>query len=787
MEKHRIFFDARCLQDPNYQYRGVGRHSSTICTRPLDGKFILVACCSRSLPSLPPDYGALFDQVMFGFPRDLDRNSSIVSLSPMTDSTGFAAKPAVGTPLVRAALIYDFIPWDHHGYLGSKDAIDEYRRQIEALGNFDLFFPISDYSGRRLADICKVPPASIVMTGVGVSDDFYAAERMEEEAGAVLRKFGLTQGRYIAFVGGGDPRKNADLVVEMAGRYVAETGDVMPLVIGGQYPYAMREALTARHRACGGGQDGILFLPHVPDSELAAIYRGSLATVVASLIEGFSLPVVEAIAAGSIALVSDCEAHLELVSTPETIFGRTDTGDALAKLIALSGLNAVDRRRLLARQREHIDRFRPAAVRDRFWSALETAIEKAIGKAAKDTKIRTTGAPPTAPAPLRRARPRLAFATPWPPQQSGVAAYSFNTIKALSRHADVDVYCDVRGALPLPGIRLLPMTKRIDQRRYDRSYFVIGNSEFHTPMIEQLLEYGGTAIIHDSRLFEYYLKMMGGATPAFYRLAQRMIGREVGESELQLWLRDQRTLPDLFLGDVIDAAADIVVHHPAFAREIVGRYRRQPIYIPFASPALFEDGDLEPQARRAIRSDLGLSPDVPSIASFGYVAPVKGATECIFALGELHDWHIPADLYFVGGIDPGYREKLMQDARFCGVEQAVHFFDDYVTEDLYRKFLVAADCGIQLRKIGFGQGSGAIAECAIAGMPAVANHGIAESVEAPDYIRRVPDVLSPLIIAEQILDIYDQSNFEKRTSDERTQYIEKHSFERYAAEILENV
>ncbi|KAA0579246.1 glycosyltransferase [Azospirillum sp. Sh1] len=776
MERHKIFFDARCLQDPNYKYRGVGRHSSNMCIRPsADDKYVLVACCSRSLPPLPPEYEALFDQVLYGFPRNLNRTASIVSLSPMTDSTDFATRPDVGNPLVSASLIYDFIPWDHYGYLGSKEAIDGYCKQVSALNNFELFFPISDYSGRRLAEICKVPAKSIVMTGVGVHDDFYEADSLPADTvNAVLRKFGLKKEQYLAFVGGGDPRKNADLVVELAGRYSARTGGAVPLVIGGQYPYAMRDALTERYRDCGGRADGITFLPHVSDTELAALYRGSLATVVASLIEGFSLPVVEAIAAGSIALVSDCDAHLELVSTQEAIFKRTDADDALAKLTAIAGLDAAGRTRLKARQQEGVDRFRMSAVRDRFWAAMDKAIS------AKQAV--------PAPAPLRRKRPRLAISTPWPPQKSGVATYSFNTIKALSRHAEVDVYCDVApaDAPPLPGVRLLPTSERIG-RGYDRTYFVIGNSHFHTPMINRLLECGGTAIIHDSRLFEYYFTTMGGLTPQFNALATRMIGREIAEQDVQLWLRDQRTLPNLFLEDVIGAASDIIVHHPGFAREIVNRYRRQPQYIPFAIPPLFEDADLDPELRQKIRSELNLSANALSIATFGYVAPVKGPTECIFALGELQDWKIPANLYFVGGIDPDYKEKLLNDARFCGVEHAVHFFGDYASDDIYRKFLLAADCGIQLRKIGFGQGSGAIAECAAAGIATIANNSIAESVESPAYVRRVPDVLSPPLIAEQILNIHEQGLDYARVSEERDRYVNKHSFEHYAIALLESV
>lgn len=775
MGKHTIFFDARCLQDPDYKYKSVARHSANLCRRPSREKYVSVACCSRKFPPLSPEHEALFDQVIFRLPRNLTTDASIVSLSPMTHGGEFGTRSRVGAPQVRASLIYDFVPWDHHGYLKSKDAIEDYCSKLESLGNFELFFPVSQYSARRLAEIRKISSASMTVTGIGVDDCFYqAGAQARDAADALLAAHALREGRYIVFVGDGDPRGNVYLAVELAGRYAADTGDATPLVIAGHTPSAMRDVLKARHQESGGQPDGVVFLPHVPDDLLAALYRRSLATLAPSLIEGFPLPVAEAVAAGAIALVSDCDAHLELIQTPETVFRKTSVDDALAKLKTVAHIGAAGRADLLARQGAGIGQYRETAVRERFWSAIDQATAKQR---------------PAAPTPLRGARPRVAFATPWPPQRSGVAAYTFNTVKAILPHADVDVYCTVapEEAIALPGARLLPMSEFTDQDSYDHTYSVIGNSHFHTPMIEHLLENGGTAIIHDSRLFEYYFSLKGGMSAEFFRFAKRMIGRDVAEEDIHRWLQDVRTLPDLFLGDVIRSATDIVVHHPDFVQEITNRYQRQPVYIPFAVPQMFKDSDIEDQARRMVRRDLGLSPDSLAIAVFGYVDPAKGITESIFALGELRAWNVPAELYFVGNVDPGYKEFLIRDAQSCGVGNAVHFFDDYVSDDLYRKFLAGADCGIQLRRGGFGQGSGAVAECAAAGMPTVASKGIANSVEAPSYIRRVPDVLRPLLIAEQIINLHSQNMPSQRISEERHRYVKKHSFSHYAKRLLEVV
>ena len=52
------------------------------------------------------------------------------------------------------------------------------------------------------------------------------------------------------------------------------------------------------------GVEGVRTLGYVPDDELASLYRGAEAFVFPSLFEGFGIPVVEAMACGTPAVVS---------------------------------------------------------------------------------------------------------------------------------------------------------------------------------------------------------------------------------------------------------------------------------------------------------------------------------------------------------------------------------------------------------------------------------------------------------------------------------------------------
>lgn len=68
----------------------------------------------------------------------------------------------------------------------------------------------------------------------------------------------------------------------------------------------------------------------------------------------------------------------------------------------------------------------------------------------------------------------------------------------------------------------------------------------------------------------------------------------------------------------------------------------------------------------------------------------------------------------------------------------------------YETFLIASDFAIQLRTFGFGGLSGAVLDCISAGIPTVVNNDLAESTNSPDYILRINDHISALLIAENI-------------------------------------
>ncbi len=132
---------------------------------------------------------------------------------------------------------------------------------------------VSEFSRRELAELLGVD-AAVVPGGVD--------ERFTPAAPPARR-----ERPYVLCVASHTARKNLGALVPAA-QALARDG-VELVVAGGHRPQFAAEA----------GLDGLTLLGHVPDDELPGLYAGAEAFVLPSRYEGFGLPVLEAMAAGT--------------------------------------------------------------------------------------------------------------------------------------------------------------------------------------------------------------------------------------------------------------------------------------------------------------------------------------------------------------------------------------------------------------------------------------------------------------------------------------------------------
>ena len=545
------------------------------------------------------------------------------------------------------------------------------------------------------------------------------------------------------------------------------TGLKTGLVIAGNYQQSQREELEKLFAQQGGDGQLLKFVSDLSDAELAALYHQALATICPSKVEGFSLPVVEAVACGSPVLASDCEAQRELVQQPEALFPAEDSGTLCRAMANLLG-SPTGREQLLGQQQGLAEPFREASVAGRLW-------QRVLHEYRRWQSRRQPTAHPS--------KPRLAFLSPYPPDRSGVADYTLLSLPSLARHATIDVFTDAQGTKPEPFVnqfhRLTELPYLVDD--YDRVIAVVGNSLFHTRIIDYHGRYGGPCVAHDSRMAELYWCWRG--PESFTAMASRLLRRAVTVAEAEAWIAEPHRLPTLFLHDIAAKADPLIVHSRGMQAEIAKHYGRHAVYLPFSIMRQFTDADLADAVRATVRHRLNLPPDRLAIATFGMVGPSKAPRELLAALELLLSWGVPADLYFIGTID-WFRAPLEECIDRLKLHQHVHLMDDWVSPQQYRDFLIAADLAVQLRNHGFGAVSAALSDCCSAGLPAVANQGLADAIEAPEYILRVPDNLSPVLIAEQLANAYAAGRHQTRLSSQRDAYVQEHHYDRYAVQLM---
>jgi glycosyltransferase involved in cell wall biosynthesis len=754
-----ILLDLRCLQDPNYARRGVGRHALTLLQH-APRHLPLAGLTDPTLPALLPEARDAIDSVhinAYAAAAAHQRQTGFIMMSPMTHDPIYSARLMSDPSLLRAAIVYDFIPRRiPERYLPGATERLGYAVALRWLARCNLFLPISRSAADDLVALLGVTEGDVAVTGCPIDPAF------EKLAPASAR----TTSRHLLLVGGGDPRKNPEVVIRAHARSSAmQAGRGIPLVVGGSYSSEDATAFRALAVANGGRSELIEVPGHVPDAALIDLYGRAFAVISSSHDEGFSIPIIEAMAAGIPCLASDIPAHAELVSDPDCRFPADNDGALLPKLERAVG-NENWRAAVLARQADVWPRFRAEAVASRFWDPILQRLEA------------------RAPTVLRGRRPRVALLSPLPPDRSGVADYTAATCTELGRLVDLHVFTETAHPTSLRNVatvRPLGAFPHLNPA-FDRVVSVVGNSHFHLRIFELLLRYGGACIAHDARLLGFYAILLG--RDRALALASQELGRPVTDDDLNRWLTDEGTLEALFLGEIAKSAAPMIVHSRVTARIVGERHGVAPAYIPFSIYRPWSPDALTPAARVAARERLALPQGEVVIATFGFVHESKAPEECVWALETLRGWGFPASLHFVGGTN-NMREggaDLRDLIGHLGLSAHVRFAkSDYVAEQTFQDYLAGADLGIQLRTYGLGGLSGAVLDCAAAGLPTVTNASLGEAVGVPgSYFRTIPDALSPVLLAEALAELLKAGLAAQRPEPERRAFSESRSSRGYA-------
>jgi glycosyltransferase involved in cell wall biosynthesis len=198
-----------------------------------------------------------------------------------------------------------------------------------------LIITNSEYSKWEIVRYLGIPTDRIRVTPLAAAAEFQPMEDARRRP--ILQQHGVDS-PYLLYVGNLEPRKNLQRLLEA---FAALNRQEQQLVIVGNQWYRGKDALSAAQRfgICGR----VRFLGYVPREHLPALYSGATAFVYPSLLEGFGMPVVEAMACGAPVVTSGNSALKEIAGGAARLVDPLDVHsirDALADVVEDARLRA---------------------------------------------------------------------------------------------------------------------------------------------------------------------------------------------------------------------------------------------------------------------------------------------------------------------------------------------------------------------------------------------------------------------------------------------------------------
>jgi len=174
---------------------------------------------------------------------------------------------------------------------------------------------------------------------------------------------------YVAYLGTLESRKNIDKLLEAFALVAVKRPDAQLVLVGG--PGTGWDDIQRDH-ADLLGSGSVLVAGYLPDEEAAAVVRGASLFVYPSLYEGFGMPPVEAMAAGTPVVASDIPVLREVLGSHATLVPPHDA-DAWAEAI-VAALDGPPPAEALDRARTHASGFTWTATASGVLAAYREAV-----------------------------------------------------------------------------------------------------------------------------------------------------------------------------------------------------------------------------------------------------------------------------------------------------------------------------------------------------------------------------------------------------------------------------
>ena len=209
---------------------------------------------------------------------------------------------------------------------------------------------VSEYSKAQLVEALRIPPSRITVIYNGVGPQFRRLDRTEAWK-TVCERVSLRP-PYLLYVGSLKKHKNVDSLMEAFALLRQRKEFEHQLVIVGNDPSGKRDLLERWRRL--GVSKHVAWIPQVSTEILCHVYAGADLLILPSFVEGFGLPVLEAMACGTPVVCSRASSLPEVAGDAAEFFDPRSVEDlarAIERVLSSPGLQETLRCKGLERAR----------------------------------------------------------------------------------------------------------------------------------------------------------------------------------------------------------------------------------------------------------------------------------------------------------------------------------------------------------------------------------------------------------------------------------------------------
>jgi glycosyltransferase involved in cell wall biosynthesis len=389
----------------------------------------------------------------------------------------------LGIKCKKSLIFYDLIPvifWENYIDTLPKNIVDDYFKRLSYLPDFDLIYAISNSTKKDLIDILGIPEEKIKVIYAGLDENLKITNYSESSNSKVLRRYNI-HNRFILTTPGIDFRKNISGLFNAFAQLNKSHRDSLDLVLVCRLLPTEENYLKKIWGDLSLPSKNLILTNYIPVDELIALYDTAELFAFPSLYEGFGLPVLEAMSRGCPVTTSNISSLPEICENAALYANPQNTKD-----IALSIEKILEDSTL----KNKLIRLGKAQAKKFSWDRVAL---KVIESYSLPMNINQNTDTP---------RYKIALFTPLNPIKSGISDYSEELIPFLKKYMDIDIFID--GSY-LPSSQLIkqicsifPAKKFEDlSDSYDMIVYQVGNSEFHTYMIDFMNKFPGVMIQHD--------------------------------------------------------------------------------------------------------------------------------------------------------------------------------------------------------------------------------------------------------------------------------------------------